>query len=163
MTIWSARAVDARLTGRTARSYRGGAFHRPRAREEEAGRVDCWRSPGGRLERCREDGSRTGLAGVLFPGAGCQLDSPAGALVRPATPGLPVRGRDTSHRRPCADPCCRCLGLFHDVEQASLVDQVEFWFTKIERDPSVSSNGGILRILGSAWSLDGVPRNTLAD
>ena len=98
--------------------YRGGAFHRPRAREEAAGRVDCWRSPRRRLERCRDGGSRTGLAGILSPGARCQLDSPAGALVRPAAPGPSVPGCGTSHRRPYAGPCCRCLGLSNDVEHA---------------------------------------------
>ena len=126
----SAGAVDARLTGRAARSHGGGACHRPRAREEAAGRVDCWRSARGGLERCREDGSRSGPAGVLLPGAGCQLDSPAGALVRPATPGASVRGRDTSHRCSYADPCCRCLSLSNDGEQASRVNQVECWFAR---------------------------------
>ena len=88
----SVRAVDARLTGRAARSHRGSACHRPRSREAPAGWVDCRRSARRRLERCREDGTRAGLAGILSPGAGCQLDSAVGALVRPATPGAAIRG-----------------------------------------------------------------------
>ena len=63
-------------------------------------------------EECRASRHGSGQTPCLPRQAPCSVS------IRPATPGPSVRGCDTSHRRPYAGPCCRCLSLSNDVEQA---------------------------------------------